>query len=186
MSRNLFEGDYEISHRDSAGNVIGQINQTISNSDCVLVNLIPDGEFDDNVLGSEWRINGNYQFHWDGYVKDGLIIYGHTITVLDISEYITEGEEYLVKLYVKAIGEEQVGGQYVIIQDFNPRLLHGETVAEGHLDKWNSWIELELVSSFIGNRNNVLTLTSEYNGDIMIDHAQVIPLNQMCKTKILF
>ena len=128
LSRNLFEGDYQFTHRDSAGNVIGQINQTISNSECALVNLIPDGEFDDNVLGSEWRINGDYQFHWDGYIKDGLIIYGHTITVLDISEYITEGEEYIVKLYVKAVGEEQVNGQYVIIQDFNPRLLHGELV----------------------------------------------------------
>ena len=74
----------------------------------------------------------------------------------------------------------------ILVQYFNPRLLEGTTVAEGIFEVENEWIKIDSISSFEGEANNIFIITSEFSGDIIIDHAAVISdlIFQECITKI--
>ena len=133
-------------------------------------NLITDGDFDDNELSSEWQINGDYELHWDGYIRNGLFLNDHSITKLDISNKLIEGKSYRFKMYAKVVSN-LLQNQRIIVQYFNPRLLEGVTIAEGTFEIENEWIHVESLTSFEAEQNNIFIITSEFNGDIIIDHA---------------
>ena len=61
--------------------------------------------------------------------------------------------------------------QRIIVQYFNPRLLEGVTIAEGTFEVENEWIHVDSLISFEAEQNNIFIITSEFDGDIIIDHA---------------
>ena len=108
MRRNLFNGEYTINVRSGkSGELVESRNISIANKNCIQMkeqdfgliwiqnfqyqlfslnhlrsleqdNLIEDGDFDDDELSSEWQINGDYKLHWDGYLRNGLLLHDHS------------------------------------------------------------------------------------------------------------
>ena len=73
-------------------------------------------------------------------------------------------------MYAKAVSNLDKNRR-IIVQYFNPRLLEGMTIAEGMFEVENEWIHVESLTSFEAEQNNIFIITSEFNGDIIIDHA---------------
>lgn len=175
IRQRLFTGQYTVNLRSGkSGQLIESRNVSISNKHCIQMkhqdNVITDGDFDGDELSSEWHINGDHQLHWDGYLRNGLFLKNHSITKLDISHKLIEGKLYRFKMYVKAVST-LLKNQRIIVQYFNPRLLEGVTIAEATFKNKNEWVHVDSLTSFEAEENNIFIITSEFNGDIIIDHA---------------
>ena len=54
FSRDIFNGDFEITLRDQEGNILEQQNRTMNNckqEEIAAANVVADGDFDNGVLG---------------------------------------------------------------------------------------------------------------------------------------
>ena len=69
-------------------------------------------EFDSGVLDQRWIISyADYKFHWDGYMRDGLIIFdrqGSSRDIqLDLIGLLDFNINYKMQLFVKLLTELQ-------------------------------------------------------------------------------
>ena len=88
------------------------------------------------------------------------------------SSFVFTENEAMLDITLSLINSSSLlQNQRIIVQYFNPRLLEGVTIAEGTFEVENEWIHVESLTSFEAEQNNIFIITSEFNGDIIIDHA---------------
>ena len=128
LERNLFAADYRVVVRDADGAVLEE--QTMSVEPCgqdVVKenNMVLDGEFDhlmsrntgkllprNQGLTSEWDIGqSEYEFHFDGYMRDGLLIRDFQSATVTPAGGLVDGDMYLISLLAK-VGFKKKSGYF--------------------------------------------------------------------------
>ena len=191
LERDLFAAEYRLVVRDADGSVLEEQTMTVEpcTQDVVKANnMVLDGEFDhlmtrntgkllprNTGLTSEWNIGqSEYEIHFDGYMRDGLLIRDFQGASVSPAGGLVDGNTYMIYMFAKPMCQTcaYTGEEVLNIKD-----AAGNVVATGNLKTFNRFSKIETRAvPFVPSGDNTLTIeVQNYSGDLMIDHLGKSP-----------
>ena len=184
LSRKIFNGNFTISVKDANGNTLKSENVSIDNSACKAAQWqanIANGNFDPapnkeqtQVLDPSWTFGSEWQFHWDGYYFNGVLLKNFSGASIDLTDSAVDGTAYNVQFMAKAYSDLSSPATVSVVDE------SGTTVATGQLTVKNEWVKIASAQQFTATMGNkVLSINSDFTGDLLIDHFVVLDPTQL-------